>query len=173
MKRIILLLAFLNFGLIIIAQEDERRPVPNPKNSINADFLGNATLVGVSYERIFKISRNLFLAGKIGTGYGKQLLLDYYDSLATKFPVYLSFPHQITFNIGKNRHFIEAGVGGTVTIGDVSPHYVPYITAGYRLQPLYAGNIKFRVFGNFIPVNHKNYHNIFFMPFGLSLGLCF
>jgi hypothetical protein len=159
--------------MIIKAQDEERLPVPDPVNSINVDLLGNASLVSVSYERIIKISRNSFLAGKLGVGYGKELLLDYYDTLATEFPVYLSFPHQITFNLGKSRHFIEAGVGGTITIGDVSPHYVPYITAGYRLQPLYAGNVKFRIYGNFLPVNHKNYRNIYFVPFGLSLGLCF
>jgi hypothetical protein len=173
MNRIILLLVFLNFALLTTAQDEERMPVPDPLNSINVDLLGNATLIGVSYERIIKISKNSFLAGKLGTGYGKELLLDYYDTLATEYPVYVSIPHQITFNIGKSRHYIEAGVGGTITIGDVSPHYVPYITAGYRLNPLYAGNIKFRVFGNFIPVDHKNYRNIFFVPFGLSLGLCF
>lgn len=173
MKRIILLLVFLNFALIISAQDEERLPVPDPLNSINVDLLGNATIIGVSYERIIKISKNSFLAGKIGTGYGRQLLFDYYDTLVTKFPVYLSFPHQFTFNIGKKRNFFEVGIGGTLIIGDASPHYVPYITAGYRLQPLYAGNIRFRVFGNFLPLNHKNYRNIYFVPFGLSLGLCF
>lgn len=168
-----LLLVIINFSLIIMAQDEERPPLPDPKNSINVDFLGNASLLAISYERIYRISRNFFLAGKIGTGYGRELLLDYYDTLVTKFPVYLSFPHQFTCNIGKSRHFLEAGVGGTVAIGDVSPHYVPYITAGYRFQPLYAGNVKFRVFGNYLPVKHRNYRNIFFVPFGLSLGLCF
>lgn len=173
MKRIILLLVLFYSTLTIRAQNDERPPVSDPKNSVNIDLLGNATLVGISYERIIKISRNSFLAGKVGVGYGKELLLDYYDTLATKFPVYISLPHQITFNIGKNRNFIEAGAGGTIILGNASPHYVPYFTAGYRFRPLYAGNIKFRIFGNFLPINHKSYRNIFFVPFGMSLGLCF
>jgi|WetSurMetagenome_2_1015567.scaffolds.fasta_scaffold90959_2 hypothetical protein len=172
MKRIILLLVFINLVMDISAQDAERLPDPDPMNSINVDLLGNATLIGISYERIIKTSKNSFLAGKLGVGYGKELLLDYYDTLVTKFPVYLSLPHQVTFNIGKKRHFIEAGIGGTITIGDVSPHYVPYITVGYRLQPLYAGNIKFRIYGNFLPFNTKNFRNIYFVPFGLSLGLC-
>jgi hypothetical protein len=76
-------------------------------------------------------------------------------------------------NIGKGRSFGEAGIGGNAGIGNVSPHFIIFLTGGYRLQPLKSGNMSLRIFGNYLIRDPDKLKNIFFVPFGISFGIAF
>jgi hypothetical protein len=144
-----------------------------PANSINLNLLGRASNVAISYERLFPLMSFLVFAADLGAGYGKQLQLTVDSTNLNEPPKYLTIPHQISFNVGKGRSFLEIGVGGTATIGNVYPHYLFYPVVGYRFQPLTSGNMKVRLYGNLLLVRHEDFRNIFFVPFGISLGFCF
>jgi hypothetical protein len=88
-------------------------------------------------------------------------------------PVYFTIPANVSFNIGKGRHFAEAGFGSTITIGDVNPHFLYYFTGGYRLQPLKKWNMSLRIFGNYLFNSRENFKNLYFIPFGISFGIAF
>ena len=172
-KRIILFILLLNSVAAVSAQEISSSRSARPVNSISLNFLGRGSNVAISYERMFQIQSFLFIAADVGTGYGRELQPIADTTSLNNFPKYMTIPHQISINIGKGRNFLEIGMGGTATIGNVYPHYLFYPVIGYRFQPLTSGNMKVRLFGNFPIGSQEDYRNIFFTPFGLSLGFCF
>ena len=173
MKKFIILVLFLVNGLSVSCQESLISASSRPGNSINLNLLGRASSVTLTYERLFPVSEFFLIATDFGGGYGKEIELGIDSTGTNKPPTYLAIPHQVSFNIGKGRSFLEAGIGGTAIIGNVYPHYIWFPVVGYRFQPLSSGNMKVRLYGNFLTVNTDNFRNIFFTPFGLSLGYCF
>jgi hypothetical protein len=83
---------------------------------------------------------------------------------------FITLPHSFTINLGKNRHFFEAGLGGTVIIGDTDQNYLFYPTAGYRFQPFSVKKFTFRIFGS-IPFTGTDTDDILYYPVGLSFGM--
>ena len=71
------------------------------------------------------------LSGKVGYGYSQEfcVLCNGID--------YRTIPLHLTANFGTGSHFLEVGLGGTVTIGYSNHNIYPII--GYRLQPLRTG----------------------------------
>jgi hypothetical protein len=177
MKRKILLW-FLVFGsLILSAQENIPVPTPanRPLNGFVVNILGNGSNVSLSYERLFRINDYVFLSGSLGAGFGRQLSNrdPLQDTITVVRPGYLTIPALITLNGGRGRHFAETGIGSTATIGDVYPHLLYFLTAGYRVQPLRSGNLSFRIYGNWLLNNNDDFRNLYFVPFGASLGVVF
>jgi hypothetical protein len=164
------LLFILSLNSVIIAEAQEN---VRPMNNVNLNLLGQASNVSVTYERLITVNEYVFISAAAGAGYGRELQLGVDSSNLNGPPRYLTFPHHLSVNIGKSRTFLEIGAGGTFIAGDVYPHYLLYPIAGFRFQPLSGGNMKVRVFGNFFLGNHDNFRNVFFTPFGLSLGYCF
>lgn len=177
MKRDILLW-FLVFGsLTLPAQENFPVPTPadRPLNGLVVNLLGNGSNVSLSYERLFRINDYVFLSGSLGAGFGRQLSNSdpVHDTITTVRQGYLTIPAIITLNGGKGRHFAEAGIGSTAAIGDVYPHLLYFLTAGYRLQPLRSGNLSLRIYGNWLFNKKDDFRNLYFVPFGASLGIAF
>jgi len=170
--RIILIFLLLFSSAAASCQESGRSFSNRPLNSINLNLMGRGSNVAVSYERILPVTF-LILSADIGAGYGKELELATDTSETSYKPRYLTLPHHITINIGKGRNFVEIGLGGTASIGNVFPHYLFYPIIGYRFQPLTSGNMKARIFFNYVPGDHGDFRNIYFIPFGICLGYCF
>jgi hypothetical protein len=170
MKRIILIVLTGLFSIALSAQNDliENRPL----NVIVVSIIGDGSNVSLNYERLVKINDNFFLTGRIGGGYGRQLTPGVESDTVLR-PVYLTIPLQITLNAGKSRHFAEAGIGSTAAIGNVCPHILYYLTAGYRLQPLKSGNLSIRLYGNWLFTKSDDFKNLYFVPFGASIGIAF
>ena len=177
MKRDFLLWLLVFASLTLSAQDAFQVPTSasRPLNGIVVDFLGNGSNVSLSYERLFRINDYVFLSGSLGAGFGRQLSDrdPAQDTIKMVRQGYLTIPALITFNGGKGRHFAEAGIGSTATIGDVYPHLLYFLTAGYRLQPLRSGNLSIRIFGNWLFNNNTDFRNLYFVPFGASLGIVF
>jgi hypothetical protein len=177
MKRNILLW-FLVFGSLALSAQ-ENYPVPTsanrPLNGFVVNLLGNGSNVSLNYERLFRINDYVFLSGSLGAGFGRQLSNrdPVQDTITTVRQGYLAIPAMITFNGGKGRHFVEAGIGSTAAIGNVYPHLLYFLTAGYRLQPLRSGNLSLRIYGNLLLNNNEDFRNLYFVPFGASIGVAF
>lgn len=171
-NRIILVFLLLISAAAASGQESGRSVSGRPVNSINLNLLGRGSNFAVSYERIISVKSYLFITADLGAGYGKEVQLVIDSTYANVKPRYLTLPHHITINIGKGRSFLEIGLGGTAAIGNVFPHYLFYPVAGYRFQPFTSGNMKVRLFVNYVPGSHEDYRNVFFIPFGLCLGYC-
>jgi hypothetical protein len=174
MKKIILI-TLLAFTAMALSAQDYASPVPERlMNNVTVTFLGDGSNLSLNYERWLRLSDFMFVTGRIGAGYGKKITLEnIVDSIMPKPPAYFTLPVNVTFNIGKGRHFAEAGIGSTITIGDVNPHLLYYFTGGYRLQPLKKGNMSLRIFGNYLFNSRKDFHNLFFVPFGINFGIAF
>lgn len=168
MKKIIVVFIFLNINLSIFAQDTTRFDT-RPLNSIN--IFGDASLISTNYERLFPISSNILLSGKLGLGYNENWQLCFFGNCSPA-KEFTTIPHSISCNIGKGRHFCEFGLGGTIVRGNTSQHYLLYPTIGYRILPKNKGRVNFRIFGQ-IPFSGLEPEEIIFIPFGISLGLSF
>jgi hypothetical protein len=177
MKRDILLWFLVFSSLTLSAQENFLVPTPanRPLNGFVVNLLGNGSNVSLNYERLFRINDYVFLSGSLGAGFGRQLSNrdPVQDTIRIVRQGYFTIPVLITINGGKGRHFAEAGIGSTAAIGDVYPHLLYFLTAGYRLQPLRSGNLSFRIYGNLLLNNNDDFRNLYFVPFGVSLGVAF
>ncbi|NHK29701.1 MAG: hypothetical protein FK730_00015 [Asgard group archaeon] len=164
----ILTIVFLIFGTFLFAQN---RNDTRPQNNINLNLLGDASIFSVSYERIFFISSNFFLTGKLGLGYNEEFRLCLFGSCPPT-EKHLTIPHHITGNLGIERHLFECGIGGTIITGNTNQNYLLYLIVGYRLQPQKPNMVTFRIFGS-IPFTGFWTEDILFIPLGLSLGISF
>ena len=174
-KLITTILAFC--GLLGFAQPTADFSETRPKNDISINLLGDASLFSFSYEKLFIVSPNFLLTGKLGLGYNQEGLLSSFTfclsppcapSPPTKFEKYVTLPHQLTANFGAGKNFLELGIGGTIFSGG----YVPYVIAGFRVHPLVSDKLSFRIFVQrrfFL----KDTAGIIFIPFGMSFGVAF
>lgn len=156
---------------MLSAQENSPADNKRPVNCISIGLLGDGANVSLNYERVIFLKKFCFISGKIGAGYGKELTRTGPDEPQP--PVYLSLPLEVTANLGSRRHFIAAGIGNTVTIGNVSPHYLLYGKIGYRFLPLTKSNISISAFVDIFINKGAEFRNLYFVPFGMGLGYTF
>lgn len=173
MKKIILVLILSLSVTILIAKNNKESELRRPLNSTYINLLGDASLISVNYERLYFLSSNFMLTGKLGLGYNEES--SFGGDVVERF---ITIPHHITGNFGKGRHFFEFGVGGTVmndgkeeNFYGTDVNYLLYPIVGYRISPLNSGKVNFRIFGH-IPTQTTNKFNNF-IPFGFSLGASF
>ncbi len=118
MKNITLTLLTLFFSGAVVAQPMVIVHIPRPMQNINLNYLGDASVLSLNYERIFPIKK------------------------------YLTLPHHVTGIFGKKKHFLEFGLGGTAMLGKENQYYVFYPILGYRIQPIRPKKVNFRVYGS-------------------------
>ena len=118
-----------------------------------------------NYERLLLISQNFKLIAKGGLGINEEFTL--FGSSANHF---VTLPHHLTCNFGRNKHHLEVGLGGTVIIGQTNEPYLLYTIIGYRLMPLKKNKVNFRIYGS-VPLNGFERVNVIFIPIGLSIGI--
>lgn len=183
MKKIILITFLLIAKVILFAQNHKELTDTRPLNSVNVNLLGDASMISVNYERQFLVSPAFILTSKIGLGYNEEFQICVFGPCPPP-DTYFIIPHHITGNLGKGKHLLEFGLGGTIINGNTtcnrcSPQpYLLYPIVGYRILPLKSDKFNFRIFGQ-IPLNANwdggsvTSSGIFFSPFGLNFGISF
>ncbi|THD69872.1 hypothetical protein E7Z59_05975 [Robertkochia marina] len=173
MKRsVFLLLLIFQFGVSAWSQTQEELIFERPLNNLYLGFLGDLSLIAVNYERLFEINSRVLLAGQLGVGYNEEFQLCFFGPCQEPAEKFVTFPVRFSGLLGKKKHFLEVGVGGTLVYGS-SPHpYYVYPLVGYRLQPLVKQKMVFRVFALY-PFKSRQDQAIMPIPMGLSLGVAF
>ena len=173
MKKIMLLLAFTMSSISLFAQSKAEladKLNARPQNSIYLNFLGDASIVSLNYERLLFINPNFFFSGKLGVGYNEEFLICFSEDCTSE--RFITQTHHITGNIGKGRHYAEFGLGGTLIDGNTDENYLAYPIVGYRLHPLRSDKFNLRIYGS-IPFTGLDTEDILYVPFGLSVGVSF
>ena len=164
MSKLILLAALTVFSTYLIAQDQRLNDVLKPKNSLNINLLGDASFASINFEHFFIAKERFVLTGKAGIGYNKK------TSSCVSEPcipaqTYLTIPHHITANFGKEGKFLEFGLGGTVI--NTSQRYILFPLIGYRFLPLKSSRVNYRIYF-YIPL--YNVEDVPVSPVGLNIG---
>jgi|WetSurMetagenome_2_1015567.scaffolds.fasta_scaffold00011_74 hypothetical protein len=175
MKNALLILFAVSLSMSLPAQEVSTGKSGTPSNGIVVNFLGDGSDISLNYERLIRFGEYFFISGSLGIGYGRQMTLNTpgSDTILAERPAYMTIPAHISFNAGKKRHFAEAALCSTLAIGNVDPHLLYFVSAGYRFEPLRSGNLSIRIYKNWLLNDRAGLRNIFFVPFGGSLGFVF
>jgi hypothetical protein len=172
MRKLILIILLLNSSKILIAQDIYEDVEKRPLNNVSLNFAGDASLVSINYERQFIVSPNFIISSRIGLGHYVEFETCSLKPCIPPPDRFLTIPHHITGNLGKERHFFEFGFGGVVIDGNTPQPYIFYPLIGYRVLPLLSKEISFRLFVH-IPFSGIEVDGIFFIPAGFSFGLTF
>jgi hypothetical protein len=156
------------------AAADSLRSLPH--NNASVAVGGNGCIVSLLYERFFRIREDRLIIAGIGLGYTEEFYLRTRNLISTALPKpypyeYLVVPHYLTFNIGKNGHFFEMGLGGT-TASPITQPYLFYPVLGYRYMHYSTIRRNFRVTVS-LPFSKFKNDAIVYFPFGISIGMCF
>jgi len=154
----------------VLGQDQTVTADAKPQNSIYVNLLGDASLISVNYDRQIEVSPTLLVSGKLGLGFNQEFQICLFGNCNFSAPKkYLTIPHHITANFGKDRHLFEIGIGGTVLFGNTSQPYFLYPIIGYRNIRMGSNKLHFRVFSQ-IPFSGIETDDILFFPVGISLG---
>lgn len=164
-------IAFSTFLIICIMWFADAQVITSSNNYF-LSFLGDASAVSLKYERSYSFKSG-FVATGVGVGIGTSGLFGTLsnESISEK-SSFATIPHHVTYNLGRGKHFLEAGFGGSVLLGSPNEDYLVYPTLGYRFQNF--GNFKsnFRVFVQ-APLGGNPGNDVLFIPLGFSLGSSF
>jgi len=164
MKNYILIIIFFISCKILTSQDNADSYLTRPLDGLYLNLLGDASIVSMHYEKLFPINRNLFITSKLGLGYSSELLA------FGPFPEsYITVPFHITTIVGRNRSFVEIGIGATLSLGTPNSSVI-YPVFGYRLQPLIVRKTSFRIIAQYPIVSNDI---PFFSPIGFNLGVSF
>jgi hypothetical protein len=141
----ILLSALLLITTALAFGQDEHIGIESrPVNNINLSVLGDVSLFGINYERIFFLRPHLALTGRAGTG----IFMDLHLFSSKPADKYIAFPHHFSVLLGQGRHFFESGVGATFLAGyseNTSIKYYLYPIFAYRFLPLKTQKVNLRL----------------------------
>jgi hypothetical protein len=172
MKSIFIVFVFLVIqNNLLNAQISKERLEKRPVKNVNFNFVGDASHFSLNFERQYLIHQNFIISQKIGIGYNEKFQVCLFGH-CDDFIRYLTIPHHVSMNVGKSRHFLEMGIGGTFLYGNTTQPYLVYPILGYRFLPIEKDNVNFRIFTH-LPFTGKYAEDILFIPFGISLGVSF
>ena len=169
MTKYKLLFLALLFSLIANAQDSLRNIKGLPKNNIGVNIVGEASLIALNYERNFLLKSPHFINLSVGIGINEEF------TLFTSGKEYLTFPHHLTYNIGRKKHFFEIGIGGTGLIdrkANFASYYI-YPIAGYRFQSIRQGKLFFRTYLAWLFQTNEKKTGVFLIPVGVAIGVTF
>ncbi len=144
MRKIVLSALLLITAAFVFAQDEQVELESRPVNNINLSVLGDVSLFGVNYERIFFLRPHFALTGRVGTG----IFMDLHLFSSDPADKYIAFPHHFSVLLGQGRHFFELGVGATFLAGytkNASTKYHPYPIFAYRLLPLRTQKVNLKL----------------------------
>ena len=130
---------------------------------------GTGLFASANYGRILSVKPNYFLEASIGIG-------------TVPFVGGLVFPHKIIANFGKNKNFIEVGIGGSFWSGKSNSSGFQDSISSYLLSPIvgwrhnFANNLIFKAYGNLLIhiADEYYYENEKILPYcGVGLGYSF
>ena len=172
MKPTVMFILFTLTVLSVQAQSDTLPALFKPGHTINIGLHGDASIVSISYERLFHIRPDHFLTGKAGLGFNQEVdfcILPDVFPCEKKERNFLAIPHHVTSNYGRGNHFGEIGLGGTFLIGNTKSYYIVYPILGYRYLPMKTDALCFRIFAMY-PFAFSQDIAIWRIPVGVSLG---
>lgn len=172
---------FLSMSFCLIQSAFAQSGSSRPRNTIGINFMGDASLLSLNYERTFLHKNWLFLSAKTGLGINREFKLFGAYSHA-----YGTAPISLSANIGKHKNFLEIGVGFTALANDKDLFFFSYPIVGYRFYPLVSKRFFIRVFAE-IPLISQEiiqqsqekyafpilYDRVLFSPIGCHLGIAF
>jgi len=169
MKKSLLLffLAFLAAG--IHGQEGDSLRENRPDFVLSLNLFGDPSMISLGFEKLAFIKPAFSLTFNVKLGYNEEFLIFGDDPQS-----YFLLPHHLTALYGKNRSFLEYGIGGSVMFGEgLKANYLAYPILGYRYHPFKNPGISLRAwlhypFGQIETINSTN---VFFVPLGVSIGL--
>lgn len=172
MRTPVLILRLSVVCLILSFPSEGKDPGTRPLNTIALNLYGDASVLSIRYERLFPVSNWIFITGNTGIGFDEPTL-GYTMGYNTPPDQYMvTFPHQVTCNIGGGRHFFEFGLGGSFLFQESDTQYFLYPVAGYRMQPLRSDRLNIRLFG-VVPFSGTGDEKMIINPVGVSIGFCF
>jgi len=161
-----LLLSSMSYGRTI---DGNLRKIEKRKNSIGLLIGGTGLFASFNYGRIILVKPNYFINLSVGIG-------------SVPFAGGITFPHQVTFNLGKKSSFFELGIGGSYWSGKTNESGYTETFKSYQLTPVigwrkhFNSNLIFRIYANLLFRVSGEYfiENYPVIPFvGLSLGYGF
>lgn len=167
MKKVVLIFFLLITSVVVHAQHLSEPLASRQDNSIYINFFGDGSLISVNYERRFHVSSHFFLSSKIGIGVEPRWQLCIF--VCDPFRAFATIPHHFTGIIGKGEHFFEFGLGGTVVFAHPTQPYFLYPMVAYRFLSILPSKANVRIYVQW-PFSGIKTDNIFFRPFGLSIG---
>jgi len=163
------------FHLIIAGsygQEQDSIHENRPDFVISGNLYGSASILTFSIEKLFFIKPAFSLTANMGIGFNSEFNL--FDDAESE--NYTILPHHLTALYGRNKAFLEYGVGGSVILsGEEHSSYLLYPILGYRYHPFKNPGISFRAW-ILLPFGQQSIiesYNILFVPIGGSLGITF
>lgn len=173
MKRAVMLILFVfQLSVPTWSQTEVGLVDKRPLNNVYLGLLGDLSIITVNYERLFDIDTGVLLAGQLGVGYNEEFQLCFFGPCQEPAEKYVTFPVRFSGLLGKKKHFLEMGVGGTFLFGSEPHPYYIYPLLGYRLQPFVKEKMVFRIFALY-PLKSDQDESIMPVPLGLSLGMAF
>jgi hypothetical protein len=103
--------------------DNDLRDLIQRKNSIDFSLGGTGLFAAANYNRIFSVKSNYFINASLGIG-------------TVPFIGGLTFPHQVTLNLGKKSSFLELGIGGTYWHGKSNESGFTETVTSYQLSPV-------------------------------------
>lgn len=143
-----------------------------PLNNAAVNICGDVAVLSLQYERLLFLNPHLFLAGKLGIGFDEPTLKYLFGYMTPPDNYLITIPHHLTGNLGRGRHFLELGIGGSLILERSGNQYLFYPVAGYRLQPLKTNRIHFRLYAS-LPFSGNKDLTDQFTPWGSSIGISF
>ena len=139
------------------------------RNIIDVTFAGSGLVISASYSRKLLVKPGYFINGTLGVG-------------TVPASGGVTLPHQITFNLGKRKNYLELGVAGTFFTGLSNASGYSERIYSYQFSPLigyrriFFNNLVLRAYFN--PLFHitGEYYleNYAIIPYGgLSIGHSF
>jgi len=162
------------FSVLIVAgsygQEGDIIHENRPNLVISASLYGSASLLSLNIERLFFIKPAFSLTANMGIGFNVEFNL----SSEAESESYTILPHHLTALYGRNKAFLEYGIGGSAIFsgGDIST-YLLYPILGYRFHPFKNPGTSFRVWF-ILPFGQQSIiesYEILFVPIGGSIGI--
>lgn len=131
-----------------------------------AGSLGGHSLISFHIEYLSPINYYTFLTMSSGMGLQSKMIWGY----AKNAREYVTFPNQLSLNLGDYKHSAEVGLGLLTVIGKTNKPFVPYAELGYRVQKkIEPGKIVFRFYIAY-QFGGYDWREITFFPFGFSFG---
>ncbi|MDA3910475.1 MAG: hypothetical protein PF448_03850 [Bacteroidales bacterium] len=172
MQKIAFILLLFTFSNLLFAQNIKQIENRNPLNSIDINFLGDASILSLNYSRIIRTPTDIFINTKLGIGYQETFELCLWGGCDTPEKL-ITIPHHITGNLGRKRSFLELGIGGTLLYGKDYQNYVLYPIIAYRFIPFKLYRVNFRIYAHYVFYRSNNESGLVLIPAGISVGLSF
>lgn len=168
---ILLIVVASYHSVILSAQDIISSPRTRALNNLNIGLLGEASVLSLSYERLFILTPGLLLSAEVGVGFNKEFELCIFGPCEAP-QSYAVFPHHLTLNIGRRKNHLELGVGGGRVSSIASKGYVVFPIIGYRHQPTEFNKAVFRIHIS-PPVTVSGDLNMLNSPIGFNVGITF